>query len=86
MVRKHLEFLEAPAGVVAFRLKNYAGRDDWRDIIVVLNTTRARQSVRIPDDKWVMVCSNGVIEEEGVESFVGEETSVSPQSAQIIHN
>ena len=86
LVRKHLEFLEAPAGVVAFRLKNYAGRDDWRDIIVVLNTTRERQSVRIPDDKWVMVCSNGVIEEEGVESFVGEETSVSPQSAQIIHN
>ena len=30
LVRKHLEFLDAPAGIVAYRLKNYAGRDDWR--------------------------------------------------------
>ena len=33
LVRKHLEFLDAPKGVVAFRLKNYAGRDDWRNIM-----------------------------------------------------
>ena len=48
LVRKHLEFLDSPAEVVAFRLKNYAGRDDWRNIIVILNASRKAQSVAVP--------------------------------------
>ena len=86
LVRKHLEFLDAPAGVVAYRLKNYAGRDDWRDIIVILNATKADIEVNIPKGDYTIVCREGHIDEHGLGTIQGEKLSVSPQSAIIAHN
>ena len=86
LVRKHLEFLDAPAGTIAYRLKNYAGRDDWRDIIVILNANKTTTEVNIPDGCYTIVCQNGVINEQGMGKTTGCKVSVSPQSALIIHN
>ena len=86
LVRKHLEFLDAPKGVVAYRLKNYAGRDDWRDIIVILNATKADIEVNIPKGDYTIVCREGHIDEHGLGTIQGEKLSVSPQSAIIAHN
>ena len=86
LVRKHLEFFDAPQPVVAFRLKNYAGRDDWRDIIVLLNSSRKMHSVTIPKGNYTVVCRGGVINEQGLGSVCGSEISVDPQSAIILHN
>ena len=86
LVRKHLEFLDAPAGTIAYRLKNYAGRDDWRDIIVILNANKATTEVNIPDGHYMIVCQNGVINEQGMGETTGCKVSVTPQSALIIHN
>ena len=86
LVHKHLEFLDAPAGIVAYRLKNYAGRDDWRDIIVILNANKATTEVNIPDGHYMIVCQNGVINEQGMGETTGCKVSVTPQSALIIHN
>jgi pullulanase len=86
LVRKHLEFFDAPQPVVAFRLKNYAGRDDWRDIIVLLNSSRKMHSVTIPKGNYTVVCRGGVINEHGLGNVCGSEISVDPQSAIILHN
>jgi pullulanase len=86
LVRKHLEFLDAPAGTIAYRLKNYAGRDDWRDIIVILNSNKATTEVNIPEGCYTIVCQNGVINEQGMGKTTGCKVSVTPQSALIIHN
>ena len=86
LVRKHLEFLDAPAGIVAYHLKNYAGRDDWRDIIVILNANKADVEVTIPNGDYTIVCSDGCINEEGMGILQGEKAVVSPQSALILHN
>jgi pullulanase len=86
LVRKHLEFFDAPQPVVAFRLKNYAGRDDWRDIIVLLNSSRKMHSVTIPKGNYTVVCRGGVINEQGLGNVCGSEISVDPQSAIILHN
>ena len=86
LVRKHLEFLDAPKQVVAFRLKDYAGRDDWRNIIVVLNASKESQSVRIPKGTYTVVCCDGTINEQGLGTCSGSEVTVNPQSALIIHN
>ena len=86
LVRKHLEFLDAPAGAIAYRLKNYAGRDDWRDIIVILNANKAVTEVNIPAGRYTIVCQNGVINEQGMGETTGCKASVGPQSALIIHN
>ena len=86
LVRKHLEFLDTPDKVVAYRLKNYAGRDDWRDIIVILNANKTAMEVSIPDGRYTIVCQNGVINEQGMGETTGCKASVGPQSALIIHN
>jgi pullulanase len=86
LVRKHLEFLETPDGVVAFRLKNYAGRDDWRNIIVILNASKTAQQVNIPNGSYIAVCCDGVINENGLCTLEGNQVEISAQSALIIHD
>ena len=86
LVRKHLEFLETPDGVVAFRLKNYAGRDEWRNIIVILNASKTAQQVNIPNGSYIAVCREGVINENGLCTLEGNQVEVSAQSALIIHD
>ncbi len=86
LVRKHLEFFNtADSAVVAFRLKGYAGRDDWRDIIVVLNASRKSVDIAIPDGCYSVVCRDGVIDEKGLGIIRGNMAQVSPQSALIMH-
>ena len=86
LVRKHLEFLDAPKGVVAFRLKNYAGRDDWRNIIVILNAAPKNVAVTIPAGKYTVVCKDGTIDEQGIEAISGTTATVSRYSALILHD
>ena len=86
LVRKHLEFLDTPDGVVAFRLKNYAGRDDWRNIVVVLNATKTTATMSVPIAHYTVVCRDGVINELGLGSLDGDQVTVSPQSALIMHD
>ena len=96
LIRKHLEFLpvkrptarriDQPEHVMAFRLKNYAGRDDWRDIIVILNASREAQDLAIPKGNYTVVCRDGLIDERGLGTIVGSKLTISPQSALILHN
>ncbi len=86
LVRKHLEFLQTPKDVVAFRLKNYAGRDDWRNIIVILNASKKNQQLAIPQGTYVAVCRDGVINEKGLGTVEGNQVEVNAQSALIIHD
>jgi len=86
LVRKHLEFLNAPEGAVAYRLKNYAGRDDWRDIIVILNANKTNTEVAIPEGNYTIVCCDGIINEQGLGTIKGNKAIVDPQSALILHN
>jgi pullulanase len=86
LVCKHLEFLDAPKGVVAFRLKNYAGRDDWRNIIVILNAAPKNVAVTIPAGKYTVVCKDGTIDEQGIEAISGTTATVSRYSALILHD
>jgi pullulanase len=86
MVRKHLEFLKTPDGVVAFCLKHYAGRDDWRNIIVILNANKADTEVAIPEGTYTIVCCDGVINENGLGTLLGDKAVVDAQSALILHD
>ena len=86
LVRKHLEFIDTPENVVAFRLKNYAGRDDWRNIIVVLNANKEPMELTIPDGHYTIVCCDGTINENGLGTLKGSKAIVDAQSALILHD
>ncbi len=86
-VRQQLEFLPTPNdAVVAFRLKNFAGGDDWRNIIVVLNANREAVDISVPDDRYTVVCRECVINEKGIAHIQGDKVRVAPQSALIMHD
>jgi pullulanase len=87
MVRRHLEFLPAPEGVVVFRLKDHAGGDTWRNIIVALNSSRGVKAVTIPKSSYTVVCDKGGIREQGLGSLgTVSKVAIAPQSALIIHD
>ena len=86
LVRKHLEFLNTPEKIVAYRLTNYAGRDDWRNIIVILNAGKTDAEITIPNGNYTIVCCDGQINEKGLGTLQGTKAIVDPQSALIIHD
>ena len=86
LVRKHLEFLTVPKGVVAFRLKDLAGKDSWRNIVVILNSYPVECKVGIPRGNYTVVCRDGVINEEGLGTVSDRRVAVAPQSALILHD
>ena len=85
LVRKHLEFLPTTGCVVAYRLKDYAGRDDWRNIVVVLNANTAARSVEVPQGTYTIVCRDGKIDEHGLGTVSGSAVEVGPQQALIMY-
>ena len=85
LVRKFLQFLNAPAGMVAFRLK--AVEDEpWPNIIVILNANPEPTAITIPEGTYTAVCRDGQIDERGLGTVSGPEITVSPQTALILHD
>ena len=86
LVRKHLEFLPVEGtNLVAYRLKDHAGGDTWKDIIVVLNARCESASLSVPEGKYTVVCQNGLVNEKGLATVYGPSLTVAPQSAMIIY-
>lgn len=84
-VRKHLEFIDSPKGTVAFRLKDHAGGDQWKDIIVILNSSKTSQTINIPKGRYTIVAECGVINSSGIRIFDDTTIDAAPQSATIMY-
>ena len=84
-VRQKVQFLDTPKGVVAYRIEEAVGCIVTR-VIVVLNSTRQEQLISVPEANYAVVCANGVIDLNGIDTFRGNQLAVAPQSAMIIHD
>ncbi len=86
LVRKHLEFLpvESPC-LVAFRLKEHAGNDQWNNIIVILNGNKEAKTVSVPQGNYTVVACDGKIDQAGLDSVQSDKVIVDGQSALILH-
>mgnify|MGYP004690566415 FL=1 len=85
MVRRHLEFLDAPKGVVAFRLKDNAGGDSWKDITVILNSNKKVEEISVSEGEYTAVVKDGKVDSRGLATFSGTRIHVAPQTAMILH-
>ncbi len=86
LVRKHLEFLPSADCLVAFRLTGHAGGDSWQNIIVAFNANKQPCPMAIPDGSYTVVCRDGIINEEGLDTIQGSQVMVPAQSAIILHD
>ena len=91
-VREHLEFLPTmdAQGVqqdcmVAFQLKNLAGIDTWKTIVVIYNFNKEAKTIGIPEGDYTVACRNGVINEEGLGHVSDKEVLVDGQSALVLY-
>ncbi|HHY19123.1 MAG TPA: type I pullulanase [Firmicutes bacterium] len=51
-----LKFLSMPGPLlVGYLLKEYAGGDPWRKIVVLFNGSRTAKEIELPEDNWVIV-------------------------------
>ena len=85
MVQQHLEFLPTEDCVLAYRLKDHAGGDEWKDIIVILNPSNKQRKVEVPQGTYTVVCADGRIDEKGMGTTVGNSLAVAPMSAMIVY-
>lgn len=85
LVRKHLSFLDAPKGVVAFSLNDNAGGDSWRDIIVILNANKQPTDINVPEGEYTVVVDNGKVDVNGLGSITGQKATVGGQQAMVIY-
>lgn len=54
-IRKHLKILPSPGDTVAYILKDHAGGDSWRNIIVIYNPHEEAKSIPLPKGTWHIV-------------------------------
>ena len=87
LVRRHLDFIATQDCLVAFRLKDHAGGDAWKDIVVILNASKDSRLVPLREGgTYEVVAAEGRINEQGLGTVQGPIVEVAPQSAMIIHN
>lgn len=87
MVRKHLEFIDTElSNVVAFRLKDNAGGDPWRDIVVILNARREAATISVPEQSYTIVCYDGKVDSRGIKNFTAGNVQVPAESALIMYS
>jgi pullulanase len=85
LVRKSVQFLDAPKGVVAYRIE--ATRGCIVDhVIVVLNFTRQEQRIAIPEGKYWVLGASGVIDLNGLDLIKTSQAVVAPQTALILQD
>ena len=67
LVQQHLEFLPGPPpGTIAYQLKDHAGGDAWRTIVVLLNGNRTTASIPVPAGKYRVVLRGDQIDTQGL--------------------
>jgi len=67
MIQEHLEFLDIEGeNFLAYRLKDNANGDTWREILVFLNGSDLNKTLALPTGKWTLVGNGEVINEKGI--------------------
>ena len=65
-VRKHLEFFPVQENLVAFQLKDLEGIDSAQRIVVILNSNKEEKTIRIPEENYTRVVSEGKANRNGL--------------------
>ncbi|UOQ78906.1 type I pullulanase [Hymenobacter sp. 5516J-16] len=72
LVQQHLEFLpNLPATTIGYQLKDHAGGDAWRTIVVLFNGNRQAARLPIPGGRYSVVVAEDQINPQGIRTVEG---------------
>ncbi len=84
-IQKNLEFLDLDMpGIVGFILKDYANGDDWKNIVVIYNSTSKEQIVDIPFAKWSVVFDENGLKQGEYRTVKHDKIAIFPVSALVL--
>jgi len=74
-------------GVIAYKLVNYANNDTWDNIVVIYNGNTDNKTVDLPSDtEWHVVVDNDEAGNDVINTFTGNQVSVSSLSMMILYD
>ncbi len=85
LIQQHLEFLPvAESNLVAYRLKDHAGGDTWKEILVLFNGNASAKAIAIPENTWTVAVDDTGVYPSGARTLKGKQTQVPARSALIL--
>lgn len=85
-LQQWLHFMDTgDSGVIAYTLGENANNDEWKEILVAYNGNRNEAVINIPEGEWTVVCRDGEINPDGLDTQQGGDVTISASSALIIY-
>jgi len=85
MIQKHLEFIPLEdEHLVAYTLNNNANGDQWETILVVLNGSKQKKTIELPEGSWTLVVDKDAIDENGLKQGISGEMNIPGSSGMIL--
>ena len=87
-VNAHLEVLKADDNIVAFRLKDHANGDTWRNIVVIYNADTTDRTIALPavSDTWHVVVDDTRAGTEVIRTVSGGSVTVPRLSMMVLYD
>ena len=86
LIQKHLEFLDTKqSNLIAYRLKDNANGDAWKEILVVLNGNATPQKLAIPPGDWKIAVNDKGVSEMGLGKASGGQMTVPGTCAVVMY-
>ncbi|MFD3445266.1 type I pullulanase [Microbacteriaceae bacterium 4G12] len=84
-IRKHMKFLQAPRAIMMYQLHDVGSFGEWKEILVIFNSSLHSQQVVLPDKgKWYILANEERASATPITSFTEEALRVAPVSTYIL--
>lgn len=71
-IQEHLEFLDYPGeNFIGYQLKENANGDTWSNILILLNGSNLKKTIKLPQGKWTLIGNGKVIDQNGFSEHQG---------------
>jgi pullulanase len=85
LIQKHLQFLDTnESNLVAYLLKDNAGGDAWKDILVIFNGNSTAKSVSVPQGNWTLAVDGQTVNPDGIRQMNTSAVSVPARTAMVL--
>lgn len=85
LIQQHLQFLDTnESNLVAYHLKDNAGGDAWKDIVVIYNGNGTAKTVSVPQGDWTLVVDGQVVKPEGIRRINAASVQIPARTAMVM--
>lgn len=85
LIQKHLEFIDTvDENVLAYRIKDHANGDDWKEILVLLNGSNINKTIDLPKGNFTLIADGQKVDESGIRSYKNGVITIPAFSAFIL--